>query len=85
MEAIDLHLLNLQLAASAQLVGFAEAIFTPAVPIQVVLVGPHASSTEHLLGNYYDKVSGDVISPLEAFTVSLHYAAAKISVKMPWW
>lgn len=38
---------------------------------QVVLVGPHASSTEHLLGNYYGNISGAIVSPLQAFQVPL--------------
>ena len=35
---------------------------------RVVLVGPHANASDHLLGNYYGK-PGRVITPLQAFQV----------------
>lgn len=40
-----------------------------ACQLQVVLVGPHAGSSEHLLGNYYDAVAGSIVTPLQAFQV----------------
>ena len=32
-------------------------------------MGPHAGSSEHLLGNYYDAVAGSIVTPLQAFQV----------------
>ena len=33
------------------------------------MAGPHAKSTEHLLGNYYGAIAGHVTSPFEALQV----------------
>lgn len=37
--------------------------------LQVVVAGPHAGSTEHLLGNYYGSIAGHITSPFEALQV----------------
>lgn len=37
--------------------------------MQVVLAGPHANSSEHLLGNYYGATSAPVTTPWQAFQV----------------
>ena len=38
----------------------------PARLRRVVLVGPHANASEHMLGNYYGRPSR-VVTPLQAF------------------
>jgi beta-glucosidase-like glycosyl hydrolase len=38
---------------------------------RVVLVGPHANASEHLLGNYYGR-PGRLVTPLQAFQARAH-------------
>ena len=44
---------------------------------RVVLVGPHANASEHMLGNYYGRPSR-IVTPLQAFQarMSMHDGAA---------
>lgn len=44
---------------------------------QVVLVGPHANSSEHLLGNYYGQAAGRLKTPLQVFQVWLRGACCQ--------
>ena len=42
-------------------------------------MGPHAGSSEHLLGNYYDTVAGSIVTPLQAFQVDALIVVLRLS------